>query len=162
METLLQDIHQAQTEGILTFDPLSNRKCLIIPILSCLLADNPRATDLTSTNGHTAIAPCRFCLVNKNQMKKGEHIADLRDVHTAFQVRSAVLGQNNLSKDANELLLMNYGIKLEMSSFEKIETLGFDVYRDFPVEILHTVLLVCSLSNLYVIIIFHRGPLNTW
>jgi hypothetical protein len=40
METLLQDIHQAQTEGILAFDPLSNKNCLIVPILSCLLAEN--------------------------------------------------------------------------------------------------------------------------
>jgi hypothetical protein len=49
------------------------------------ISGKSRATDFISTNGHTAIAPCRFCLVNKNQVKKGEHIADLRDVFTAFQ-----------------------------------------------------------------------------
>lgn len=165
MEILLNDIKYAQAEGILSFDPLTNRKCLIIPILSCVLADNPRASDLTSTYNHAGFVPCRFCLVNKNQMKMDEHTAQLRDLSGASFVRDTVLGRNQysnlLTKEEKDIFLQVNGIKIERSSFEKVETLGFDVFRDFPVEILHTVLLVCILLFFKHNLTLNRGPLST-
>ncbi len=71
MEVLLQDIKNAQKDGVVSFDPFSKRSCLIVPVLACVLADNPRAAELSSTNGHSAYSPCRFCLISKPHMKTG-------------------------------------------------------------------------------------------
>jgi hypothetical protein len=158
MEVLLNDIRNAQINGIESFDPITKTKCLLIPILACVLADNPRAAELSAVRNCTAKCPCRFCLIKSSQMKEGIHISRLRNVQQASYVRNLA---NTLPSKAKENLLMNYGIKEEISPFERIQTLGFNIFADFPVEVLHTILLVTFFSFAKHFIFFNRGLSNT-
>jgi hypothetical protein len=151
MDILVSELKASQENGILSFDPLTKRKCLLIPVLLCVLADNPRAAELTSTRGATAISPCRFCQVKLSQIKRGIHESILRDSKQAASIRS--FASSRSSQQETESILKLYGIKETQSPFEKESLLGFDTFCDFPVEILHTILIVsanylfvCSLS----------------
>ncbi len=60
-------------------------------------------------------------------------------MHGAMKVRDSY-EQAGLDENAHDL--QTYGIKKERSAFEIVETTAFDVFKDIPVEILHTILLV--------------------
>ncbi len=139
MEVLLRDIQEAQLNGKPSYDPITKRRCLIIPILACVLADNPRAAELASVRNCTAKAPCRFCFIKLCQIKEGVHEARLRTLENALYVRNMA---NTFPSRIKEEFLKNYGFQEEMSAFENIPVLGFNNFADFPVEVLHTVLLV--------------------
>ncbi len=138
MEVLLGDIAVAQKEGVPSYDCVSERKCLLIPVLLCVLADNPRASELSASNNCTALAPCRFCIISKNELRNGIHDARPKSTQECMTVRAI---SQSMSNERKQALLRKYGIKEHCSAFERVPLLGFDVYKDFPVEILHTVLL---------------------
>jgi hypothetical protein len=139
MEVLLRDIQEAQSNGIPSYDPITKRKCLIIPILACVLADNPRAAELASVRGCSGVAPCRFCYIKVSQIKEGDHESRMRTLENAVYIRDVA---NAFPTTRKEAYLKKYGLQKEISAFEKILVLGFNNFSDFPVEVLHTVLLV--------------------
>jgi hypothetical protein len=146
MDILLKDIKFAQLNGVESFDPVLKRRCLVIPVLVCVLADNPRAGELAATRGCQAIAPCRFCNVKLSQIKEGVHDSPLRTPEKMQFVRNFAL---TLPAAQKEKILKFYGLKDEPSAFDNNPIIGFNTFSDFPVEVLHTILLVMFFDTFY-------------
>jgi hypothetical protein len=138
MQVILEEISISQKEGVLSYDSVSKKNCLIIPVIICVVADNPRAAELSATMGCSGLAPCRFCIISKSDLQNGLLSAPLKTLKQSALIRNV---SQLLSNECKQKLLRMHGIKETPSAFERIPTFSFDVFKDFPVEILHTVLL---------------------
>ncbi len=61
---IARELKELEVEGIEVYDALIKERALIIAPLMCILADNPRASELLNHLGGAARKYCRMCMVN--------------------------------------------------------------------------------------------------
>lgn len=62
-EALVDDLLILENDGILAYDAYLGEEVLVIAPVICIIADNPRASDLTCHLGNSARKYCRICQV---------------------------------------------------------------------------------------------------
>ena len=58
---IVTDLQVLEQEGLITYDAHLKQEVLIVAPVICLLADNPRASELTNHLGSSARKYCRIC-----------------------------------------------------------------------------------------------------
>ena len=61
---LVQQLYDLESNGIEVFDAFLNQSVLVVSPLMCVLADNPRASELLNHLGFSARKYCRLCMVS--------------------------------------------------------------------------------------------------
>ena len=59
------ELCKLENEGIEAFDAHLKEIILVISLLLCIVADNPRASEVLNHLGESACMYCRICMVNK-------------------------------------------------------------------------------------------------
>ncbi len=63
-EPIAQELVNLEVEGIEAYDALHDRPALLVAPLICVLADNPRASEVLNHLGGAARRYCRMCMVS--------------------------------------------------------------------------------------------------
>lgn len=63
-QPLAQELCDLERSGIEAFDVLLGQPLLVVAPLMCILADNPRASELVNHLGSSARKYCRMCMVS--------------------------------------------------------------------------------------------------
>ena len=61
---IAEQLGDLELNGIEAFDAVLNQNVLVVAPLMCILADNPRASELLNHLGSTARKFCRMCMVS--------------------------------------------------------------------------------------------------
>ena len=61
---LVDDLLVLEDEGMVMYDAMYNKDVLVVAPVLCVLADNPRASEITNHMGTSARKYCRMCNVN--------------------------------------------------------------------------------------------------
>lgn len=62
---LAQELIELESTGIEAYDSLLSQPVIVLSPLMCILADNPRASELTNHLGASAKRYCRMCMVSQ-------------------------------------------------------------------------------------------------
>ena len=60
---LVGDLNVLERDGILLYDAFLKKEVIVIAPVICAIADNPRASDIVSHSGNSAVKYCRICEV---------------------------------------------------------------------------------------------------
>ena len=63
-EAIVPELLSIDRDGIEAYDASLNREVIVISPLMCILADNPRASELLNHLGSSARRYCRMCMVS--------------------------------------------------------------------------------------------------
>ena len=61
---LVADLLELEHKGLVMYDAYLEEEVLVIAPVICVLADNPRASDITNHIGSSGVKYCRICEVN--------------------------------------------------------------------------------------------------
>lgn len=62
-QPIVDDLLALENDGILTYDAFYEEEVIVVAPVICVLADNPRASDITNHLGTSARKYCRICEV---------------------------------------------------------------------------------------------------
>ena len=79
-EAVVKD-HTTLEEGIEAYDGLMEQTVVVLAPLLCILADNPRASELLNHLGGSARRYCRMCMVALYGIIS-RYIANTKKIHT--------------------------------------------------------------------------------
>lgn len=63
-EAIASELLSLDREGIEAYDAMLDQQVIVLSPLMCILADNPRASELLNHLGGSARRYCRMCMVN--------------------------------------------------------------------------------------------------
>lgn len=61
---LAEELTDLETVGIDAYDSLLMQRVIVVSPLMCILADNPRASEILNHLGSSARRHCRMCMVS--------------------------------------------------------------------------------------------------
>ena len=65
---IVSDLMLLEKEGVEAYDAKLQQAVLVVSPLMCIVADNPRASEILNHLGGSAKRYCRMCMVNKTYM----------------------------------------------------------------------------------------------
>lgn len=129
-ETLAPELTILEQNGVIVYDAFLNKQVIVVAPVICVLADNPRASELLNHMGSSARRYCRMCMVinlgsncmyvllslySKADKEVNPCVVDIpRTLELTLQQILNIKSQN-LQKDKSELRTL-YGIKEDENS----------------------------------------------